>query len=53
MDELLMVEQLAFQNLPDMVKLELTNNPQLSHIHPQAFRCPAPVPLRLLLPPVR
>lgn len=39
MEELLIVERLAFQNLPDMVKLELNNNPQLSYIHPQAFRC--------------
>lgn len=33
------MERLAFQNLPDIVKLELSNNPQLSYIHPQAFRC--------------
>lgn len=33
-----MVEQTAFQNLPEIVKLELCNNPQLSYIHPQAFR---------------
>lgn len=49
MDDLLTVERLAFQNLPDMVKLELSNNPQLSYIHPQAFRCgtrPLSRPLR-------
>lgn len=39
MEELLIVERFAFQNLPDMVKLELNSNPQLSYIHPQAFRC--------------
>lgn len=39
MEELLIVERLAFQDLPEMVKLELNNNPQLSYIHPQAFRC--------------
>lgn len=39
MEDLLIVERLAFQNLPDIVKLELNNNPQLSYIHPQAFRC--------------
>lgn len=39
MEDLLIVERLAFQNLPDMVKLELNNNPHLSYIHPQAFRC--------------
>lgn len=44
MEDLLIVERLAFQNLPDMVKLELSNNPQLSHIHPQAFRCLTVVP---------
>lgn len=38
MEDLLMVEQTAFQNLPEIVKLELCNNPQLSYIHPQAFR---------------
>ncbi len=39
MEELLMVEREAFQNLPEMAKLELCNNPQLSYIDPQAFRC--------------
>lgn len=38
MDELLMVERAAFQNLPEIVKLELCNNPRLSYIDPQAFR---------------
>lgn len=38
MEELLMVERGAFQNLPEMVKLELCNNPQLSYVDPQAFR---------------
>lgn len=47
MEELLIVERFAFQNLPDMVKLELNSNPQLSYIHPQAFRwlsvCPTSI----------
>lgn len=38
MDELLMVERAAFHNLPEMAKLEMCNNPQLSYIDPQAFR---------------
>lgn len=38
MDELLMVERAAFQNLPELVKLELCNSPRLSYIDPQAFR---------------
>lgn len=38
MEELLMVERAAFQNLPEIVKLELCNNPQLSYMDPQAFR---------------
>lgn len=38
MDELLMVERAAFHNLPEIAKLEICNNPQLSYIDPQAFR---------------
>lgn len=34
-----MVERAAFHNLPEMVKLELCNNPRLSYMDPQAFRC--------------
>lgn len=37
-----MVERGAFQNLPEIVKLELCNNPQLSYVDPQAFRCVRP-----------
>uniref|UniRef100_A0A673ACD6 Si:ch211-180f4.1 n=1 Tax=Sphaeramia orbicularis TaxID=375764 RepID=A0A673ACD6_9TELE len=37
MEELLMVERAAFQNLPEIAKLELCNNPRLSYIDPQAF----------------
>lgn len=55
MEDLLIVERLAFQNLPDIVKLELNNNPQLSYIHPQAFRCLTLtlfyVPLTIRFPP--
>lgn len=42
MEELLMVERGAFQNIPEIVKLELCNNPQLSYVDPQAFRCVRP-----------
>lgn len=38
MDDLLMVEREAFQNLPELVKLELSSNPRLSYVDPQAFR---------------
>ncbi|XP_047221792.1 leucine-rich repeat neuronal protein 1 isoform X4 [Girardinichthys multiradiatus] len=38
MEDLLMVERAAFQNLPEITKLELCNNPRLSYIDPQAFR---------------
>lgn len=38
LEELVMVEQAAFQNLPEIGKLELCNNPRLSYIDPQAFR---------------
>ena len=38
MDELLLVERGAFQNLPEMAKLELCKSPRLSYIDPQAFR---------------
>lgn len=39
MEDLLMVERAAFQNLPEIAKLELCNNPRLSYVDPQAFRC--------------
>lgn len=38
MEDLLMVEHEAFQNLPELVKLELSNNARLSYLDPQAFR---------------
>lgn len=38
MEELLMVERAAFHNLPEIAKVEICNNPQLSYIDPQAFR---------------
>ena len=41
-----MVERRAFHNLPAVVKLEVSNNPQLSYVHPQAFRCPTSCLLR-------
>lgn len=38
MEELLIVERAAFQDLPELTKLDLCNNPRLSYIDPQAFR---------------
>ncbi|XP_035245172.1 leucine-rich repeat neuronal protein 2 [Anguilla anguilla] len=38
MDELVSIEHSAMENLPELTKLEITNNPRLSYIHPQAFR---------------
>uniref|UniRef100_A0A673BTT2 Leucine rich repeat neuronal 2 n=1 Tax=Sphaeramia orbicularis TaxID=375764 RepID=A0A673BTT2_9TELE len=37
MDELVSIERAALENLPELTKLEITNNPRLSYIHPQAF----------------
>ncbi|XP_077458697.1 leucine-rich repeat neuronal protein 2 [Stigmatopora argus] len=37
MEELMSIERAALENLPELTKLEITNNPQLSFIHPQAF----------------
>ncbi|XP_047440194.1 leucine-rich repeat neuronal protein 2 [Mugil cephalus] len=37
MDELVSIEKAALANLPELTKLEITNNPRLSYIHPQAF----------------
>jgi len=42
MEELLMVERAAFQNLPEIAKVELYNNPRLSYMDPQAFRSVIP-----------
>ncbi|XP_010773062.1 leucine-rich repeat neuronal protein 2-like [Notothenia coriiceps] len=37
MEELVSIERAALENLPELTKLEITNNPRLSFIHPQAF----------------
>ncbi|KAJ8360368.1 hypothetical protein SKAU_G00168930 [Synaphobranchus kaupii] len=37
MEELVSIEHSAMENLPELTKLEITNNPRLSYIHPQAF----------------
>uniref|UniRef100_A0A3Q3LHW8 Leucine rich repeat neuronal 2 n=1 Tax=Mastacembelus armatus TaxID=205130 RepID=A0A3Q3LHW8_9TELE len=37
MEELVSIEKAALANLPELTKLEITNNPRLSYIHPQAF----------------
>ncbi|XP_056157766.1 leucine-rich repeat neuronal protein 2 [Lampris incognitus] len=36
-EELVSIERAALENLPELTKLEITNNPHLSYIHPQAF----------------
>ncbi|XP_016393357.1 leucine-rich repeat neuronal protein 2-like [Sinocyclocheilus rhinocerous] len=38
MEELISIEHSAMENLPELTKLEITNNPRLSYIHPQAFQ---------------
>ncbi|NXH14460.1 LRRN3 protein, partial [Bucco capensis] len=37
MPELISIDSLAVDNLPDLRKIEATNNPRLSYIHPKAF----------------
>ncbi|NXE92530.1 LRRN2 protein, partial [Menura novaehollandiae] len=37
MDELVSIDQFALINLPELTKLDVTNNPKLSFIHPNAF----------------
>ncbi|KAF3689695.1 Leucine-rich repeat neuronal protein 2 [Channa argus] len=37
MEELVSIEKAALENLPELTKLEITNNPHLSYIHPEAF----------------
>ncbi|XP_054641073.1 leucine-rich repeat neuronal protein 2-like [Dunckerocampus dactyliophorus] len=37
MEELMSIEKASLENLPELTKLEITNNPRLSFIHPQAF----------------
>ncbi|KAA0707743.1 Leucine-rich repeat neuronal protein 2 [Triplophysa tibetana] len=38
MEALISIEHSAMENLPELTKLEITNNPRLSYIHPQAFQ---------------
>ncbi|XP_063302956.1 leucine-rich repeat neuronal protein 3 [Pelobates fuscus] len=37
MPELVSIDSLAIENLPDLRKIEATNNPKLAYIHPNAF----------------
>ncbi|XP_012872820.1 PREDICTED: LOW QUALITY PROTEIN: leucine-rich repeat neuronal protein 2 [Dipodomys ordii] len=37
MEELVSIDKFALVNLPELTKLDITNNPRLSFIHPQAF----------------
>ncbi|NXN97906.1 LRRN2 protein, partial [Rhinopomastus cyanomelas] len=37
MEELVSIDQFALINLPELTKLDVTNNPRLSFIHPNAF----------------
>lgn len=37
MEDLISIEKGALENLPELTKLEITNNPRLSYIHPHAF----------------
>ncbi|XP_076611741.1 leucine-rich repeat neuronal protein 2 [Chaetodon auriga] len=37
MEDLVSIERAALEHLPELTKLEITNNPRLSYIHPQAF----------------
>ncbi|XP_053174874.1 leucine-rich repeat neuronal protein 3-like [Scomber japonicus] len=37
MPELVSVDSFALSNLPELTKIEATNNPKLSYIHPRAF----------------
>ncbi|XP_072336186.1 leucine-rich repeat neuronal protein 3-like [Scyliorhinus torazame] len=38
MEELISIDKFALDNLPELTKLEMTNNPKLSYVHPSAFR---------------
>ncbi|XP_048213725.1 leucine-rich repeat neuronal protein 2 [Perognathus longimembris pacificus] len=38
MEELVSIDKLALVNLPELTKLDITNNPRLSFIHPRAFQ---------------
>ncbi|MEQ2180539.1 hypothetical protein GOODEAATRI_002216, partial [Goodea atripinnis] len=37
MEELVSIDKASLENLPELTKLEITNNPRLSYVHPQAF----------------
>uniref|UniRef100_A0A5F9D6U3 Leucine rich repeat neuronal 2 n=1 Tax=Oryctolagus cuniculus TaxID=9986 RepID=A0A5F9D6U3_RABIT len=37
MEELVSIDKFALVNLPELTKLDITNNPRLSFIHPRAF----------------
>ncbi|XP_078112492.1 leucine-rich repeat neuronal protein 3 [Sander vitreus] len=37
MSELVSIDSFALNNLPELTKIEATNNPRLSYIHPRAF----------------
>ncbi|XP_070828879.1 leucine-rich repeat neuronal protein 3 [Chaetodon trifascialis] len=37
MPELVSIDNFALNNLPELTKIEATNNPRLSYIHPRAF----------------
>ncbi|TSQ92612.1 Leucine-rich repeat neuronal protein 3 [Bagarius yarrelli] len=37
MPDLVSIDSFAFSNLPELTKIEATNNPKLSYIHPNAF----------------
>ncbi|XP_055510870.1 leucine-rich repeat neuronal protein 2 [Leucoraja erinacea] len=38
MGELVSIDKFALDNLPELTRLEVTNNPKFSYIHPDAFR---------------
>ncbi|XP_001371227.2 leucine-rich repeat neuronal protein 2 [Monodelphis domestica] len=38
MEELVSIDKFALVNLPELTKLDITNNPRLSFVHPRAFR---------------
>nr|XP_036871242.1 leucine-rich repeat neuronal protein 2 [Manis javanica] len=37
MEELVSIDKFALVNLPELTKLDITNNPRLSFVHPRAF----------------
>ncbi|KAJ8249785.1 hypothetical protein COCON_G00230010 [Conger conger] len=38
MPELVSIDAFSLRNLPELTKIEATNNPRLSYVHPDAFR---------------